>query len=71
MSQLGACSVIPGQHMWHFATQPSVDMPVTENDAAILNKLDFEPITAQLIDYLEKDFLITHKSQLISKAGLA
>jgi hypothetical protein len=56
LSQLGACSVIPGQHMWHFATQPSVDMPVTENDAAILNKLDFEPITAQLIDYLEKDF---------------
>jgi hypothetical protein len=56
LSQLGACSVIPGQHMWHFATQPSVDMPVKENDAAILNKLDFEPITAQLIDYLEKDF---------------
>ena len=56
LSQLGACSVIPGQHIWHFATQPSVDMPVTENDAAILNKLDFEPITAQLIDYLEKDF---------------
>jgi hypothetical protein len=56
LSQLGACSVIPGQYMWHFATQPSVDMPVTENDAAILNKLDFEPITAQLIDYLEKDF---------------
>ena len=56
VSQLGACSVVPGQHMWHFATQPSVDMPVTENDAAILNKLDFDPITAQLIDYLEKDF---------------
>ena len=56
LSQLGACSVVSGQHMWHFATQPSVDMPVTENDAAILNKLNFEPITAQLIDYLEKDF---------------
>ena len=42
--------------MWHFATQPSVDMPVTENDATILNKLNFEPNTAQLIDYLEKDF---------------
>jgi hypothetical protein len=56
LSQLGACSVVPGQHMWHFTSQPSVEMPVTENNAAILNKLDFEPITTPLIDYLEKDF---------------
>ena len=53
---LGACSVVPGQHMWHFDSQPSEDMPVAENNAAILKKLDFEPITPQLIDYLEKDF---------------
>ena len=33
-----------------------VDMPVTENNATILKKLDIKPITAQLIDYLEKDF---------------
>ena len=56
LSQLGACSVVPGQHMWHFASQSSEDTPVIENNAAILKKLDFEPITAQLIDYLEKDF---------------
>ena len=53
---LEACSVIPGQHMWQFDSQPSEDMPVTENNATILKKLDFEPIKAQLIDYLEKDF---------------
>ena len=56
LSQLGACSVVPGQHMWHFASQSSEDTPVIENNAAILKKLDFEPITAQLIDYLKKDF---------------
>ena len=56
LSQLDACSVVSGQHMWHFATQLSEEMPVTENNASILKKLDFEPITAQLIDYLEKDF---------------
>ena len=42
--------------MWHFASQPSVETPVTENNATILKKLDFEPITTLLIDYLEKDF---------------
>jgi len=53
---LGACSIVPGQHMWNFASQSSDDTPVTENDATILKKVDFEPITPQLIDYLEKDF---------------
>ncbi|MDD5632834.1 MAG: hypothetical protein PHI13_12520, partial [Methylococcales bacterium] len=56
LSQLGACSVVPGQHLWHFNSQPSEEMPVAENNAAILKKIDFEPITPQLIDYLEKDF---------------
>jgi hypothetical protein len=56
LSQLDACSVVSGQHMWHFATQSSEEMPVAENNGSILKKLDFEPITAQLIDYLEKDF---------------
>jgi polysaccharide export outer membrane protein len=56
VSQLGACSVVPGQHMWHFATQSSVEMPVTENNTAILKRLNIEPITARLIVGLEKDF---------------
>ena len=56
LSQLDACSVVSGQHMWHFATQSSEEMLVTENNGSILKKVDFEPITAQLIDYLEKDF---------------
>jgi len=56
LSQLVACSVVPGQHLWHFDSQPSEDMPVAENNAALLKKIDFEPITPQLIDYLEKDF---------------
>jgi polysaccharide export outer membrane protein len=56
VSQLGACSIIPGQHIWHFATQSSVEMPVTENNTTILKKLNIESITAQLIVDLEKDF---------------
>ena len=56
VSQLGACSVVPGQHIWHFATESSVEMPVTENNATLLKKLHIEPITAQLIVDLEKDF---------------
>ena len=56
VSQLGACTVIPGQHIWQFATQSSVEMPVTENNATLLKKLNIESITAQLIVDLEKDF---------------
>jgi hypothetical protein len=56
LSQLVACSVVPGQHLWHFDSQPSEEKPVAENNAVILKKFDFEPITPQLIDYLEKDF---------------
>jgi len=56
LSQLGACTVIPGQHMWQFGTQSSEEMPVTENNATILKKLNIDRITAQLIVDLEKDF---------------
>jgi len=59
VSQLTACtgfpSIIPGQHMSRFTTQSSVDMPVTENNATILKKLNIKPITAQLIVNLEKN----------------
>lgn len=54
-SQLAACSIVPGQHMWHFATQSSVEIPVLENNATILKKLNIEPITARLIVDLERD----------------
>jgi len=56
LSQLGACSVVPGMHIAHFASESSVEMPVTESNATILKKLNIEPITAQLIVDLEKDF---------------
>lgn len=56
VSQLGACSIVPGMHITHFATESSVEMPVKENNATILKKLNIEPITAQLIVDLEKDF---------------
>jgi polysaccharide export outer membrane protein len=55
-SQLAGCSVVPGQHMWHFATHSSTKMPVTENNATILKKLNIQSITAKLIVDLEKDF---------------
>lgn len=56
VSQLGACSIVPGMHITHFATESSVEMPVTEKNATILKKLNIQPITAQLIVDLEKDF---------------
>jgi len=59
VSQLAACtgfpSIIPGQHMSRFTTQSSEEMPVTENNATILKKLNIKPITAQLIVDLEKN----------------
>jgi polysaccharide biosynthesis/export protein len=60
ISQLWACTVIPGQHMNPFSTQSSIDMPVMENNKTILKKLDIKSITAQLIIDLEKD--INNKS---------
>ncbi len=55
VGQLAACTVIPGQHIWQFATQSSEDMPVNENNATVLKKLNIQLITAQLIVDLEKD----------------
>jgi polysaccharide export outer membrane protein len=56
VSQLGACSIVPGMHITHFATESSIEMPVTEKNATILKKLNIQSITAQLIVDLEKDF---------------
>ena len=56
VSQLGACSVVPGMHMWPFATRSSIELPVKEKNATILKKLNIQTITAQLIVDLEKDF---------------
>ncbi|SDH16815.1 polysaccharide export protein [Nitrosomonas sp. Nm132] len=56
LSQLAACSIIPGQHMSHFRKQSSVELPVTENEETILKKLNIQTINAQLIVELEKDF---------------
>jgi polysaccharide biosynthesis/export protein len=53
--QLYACTLIPGQHVSQFSTESSEDMPSTENNKAILKKLNIKPITAQLIVDLEKD----------------
>ena len=55
VSQLGACSIVPGMHITHFASESSVEMPVTEKNATILKKLNIQTITAQLIVDLEKD----------------
>ncbi len=59
VNQLTACtsfpSIIPGQHMSRFTNQSSVDMPVKENNATILKKLNIKPITARLIVDLEKN----------------
>jgi polysaccharide export outer membrane protein len=56
LSQLAACTLIPGQHMSPFSKQSSEEMPVTVNDETILKKLDIQTIDAQLIIELEKDF---------------
>jgi polysaccharide export outer membrane protein len=53
--QLAACTVIPGQHMRHFANQSSVEIPVTEDNETILKKLNIQNIDAKLIVELEKD----------------
>ena len=56
LSQLAACTIIPGQHVRQFATQSSTEMPVTEDNETILKKLNIKTINAQLIVDLEKDF---------------
>jgi polysaccharide biosynthesis/export protein len=55
LSQLTACTVIPGMHMNPFSTRSSVPMPVTENDKITLQKLNIKVINAQLILDMEKD----------------
>lgn len=55
VSQLVACTLIPGQHMRSFSTQSSVEMPVTENNETILKRLNIQTINAQLIIDLERD----------------
>ncbi len=54
LSQLIACTVIPGQHMRELSTESSVEMPVTENNETILKRLNIQTINAQLIVDLEK-----------------
>jgi polysaccharide biosynthesis/export protein len=56
LSQLAACTIVPGQHMRQWSTQSSTEMPVTENEETILKKLDIKTIDAQLIVDLEQDF---------------
>lgn len=55
LSQLTACTLIPGQHMRAFATKSSVEMPVVEDNEAILRRLNIQTINAQLIIDMEKD----------------
>ena len=38
-SQLAACTLVPGQHMAAFSTQSSVEMPVTEDNEAIIKRI--------------------------------
>lgn len=56
LSQLAACTIIPGQHMNPFSRLSSVPMPVTENNETILKRLNIQTINAELIVELEKDF---------------
>lgn len=56
LSQLTACTVIPGMHMSPLAVHSSVEVPVTENNKTTLQKLNIKLITAQLILDLEKNF---------------
>lgn len=53
--QISACTVVPGQHMRQFATESSIEFPVTENNDVFFKKLNIRTINAQLIIDLEKD----------------
>lgn len=52
---LSSCTVIPGQHMNPFSNQSSIKLPVQENNAATLKKLNIQTIDANLIVKLEND----------------
>ncbi|WP_244070683.1 polysaccharide biosynthesis/export family protein [Nitrosomonas sp. PY1] len=53
--QVSACTIVPGQHMRQFATESSIEFPVTENNDVIFKKLNIQTINAQLIIDLEKN----------------
>lgn len=55
ISQIPACTIVPGQHVTQFATQSSIEFPVKENEQIILKKLNIQTIDAKLIIDLEKD----------------
>jgi polysaccharide biosynthesis/export protein len=55
LSQLGACTLFPGQHMSQFSDQSSIELPFTEDKSTLFKKLNIKPITAQLIVDLEND----------------
>lgn len=55
LSQLAACTIVPGQHMSPFSKQSNEKIPVAVNNETILKKLDIQTINAQLIIELEKD----------------
>lgn len=56
LSQLSACTLIPGQHYRSFSGQSNVELPVTEANETILKKLNIKTINAQSIIDIEKDF---------------
>ena len=57
---LSSCTLIPGQHMSPFSDQSSIKLPVQENNAATLKKLNIQSIDANLIVKLDKD--LNHRS---------
>ncbi|POZ52094.1 sugar transporter [Methylovulum psychrotolerans] len=56
MLHLTGCTIVPGMHMEQFSKQSSIEMPVEENNATTLKKLNIQTITAQTIIDLEKNF---------------
>ena len=56
LSQLSACTLIPGQHYRSFAGQSNMELPVKEANETILKKLNIKTINAQSIIEIEKDF---------------
>ena len=55
ITQIYACTIVPGQHMDPLTNKSSIDVPVIENNVTILKKLNIKSITAQLIVDLEKN----------------
>lgn len=55
LSQLSACTLLPGQHMSFFSTKSSSEIPIKENNETILKRLNIQTINPQLIIDMEKD----------------